>query len=271
MKEVLKWIFGVFFISAAIGAIIENNLLASLLLAVAGLFCMPPTMTWLEGMFFSGKLRSEYKYIVVLGSLIVAGMNFTSSDKDLTNTTTTEIAKDTTADSINKARQEARLRTVNSFDSVARANALRIKKDEFKPDYVFYFPNNAPKYSNVSWMFPYLVKSGNDFTLRFVIQYEADDWLFIEDVKIKITHEDGTETVMDLLSGNFERDHSGGRIWEWLDTPVSADLYDKLVNISQAKSAKLRYNGQQYYQERNLSANEFKALRNMLNVYELVK
>lgn len=274
MKQVIKWIAGIGFLTTSFGVLVDLNYFSFLLFLIAGLFCLPPSMTWIESKFFNKNLRSFYKYIIVIAAWILGGLthnSFSNSNSEKTIDNDNNSVTTSAVDSILNIRKHEKITLINNFDSLAKANLLKIDKDEFKPDVAFYQPINAPKFRNVNWMYPYLGKSDNQIYLRYVIQYEADDWLFIESVKVKVTFKDGNERIIDLYSGNFERDNKGGRIWEWIDINVSDEMYIKLLDIYNAKSAKIRFEGQQYYKERNMTVKELKALINVINVYKLVR
>ena len=273
MKETLKWIAGIACLLASLTAITNLNILGFLCLLIAGIFCLPPTLKWIELKLFKSNISSFQKYLFVVLSLFVGGVSLSDTKNlqpNVNQQSGKDSEKDAVTDSLINLRKNQREKLMISFDSLAKANALRINKDEFKPDVVFYFPDKAPKYRNTNWMFPYLGKSGNSVYLRYVIQYEADDWLFIENVKVKTKYEDGSEKIIDLFSGYFDRDNESARIWEWTDIEVSEFMYQNLMDIYNAKSAKIRFQGRQYYKERNMTSNEFKALKNVINVYKQV-
>jgi hypothetical protein len=96
-------------------------------------------------------------------------------------------------DSIRAVREATRDRLLSDLSSDKR---LRESVDEFKPDYAFYYPKAAPKYNNVAWVFPYIVKSENQVWLRIKFQYKADDWLFIDKVTALIEDNGGEKEVV---------------------------------------------------------------------------
>jgi hypothetical protein len=273
MKQLLKWILGLFLLLTALMAFTNYSYLSFAFFILAAIFCIPPSMRWIETNIFKENLKSVFKLIVVIGSCIIGVSMFYTSETSSKNEISDKKENSTSKGSESNLDVIIKQKEIleNSFDSIAKANSLKMYKDEFKPDLTFYQPINAPKYRNVSWLYPYLVKSENDIYLRYVIQYEADDWLFIENVKLKITYKEGNEKIIDLYSGRFEQDNDNGRIWEWIDTEVSDAMYIKLKDLNNAKTAKIRFEGRQYYKERNMTANEFKALKNAINVYKLVK
>jgi len=273
MKQVVKWIAGIILTLAAFGALASSSYVSFLFFGIGAFLCIPPLMKMIEDKFFNGNVKSIFKYVGVIASFLIGSSTLnTPNTLDYQNSSTSEIgSRNSAVDSILNVRRQEKDRLIASSDSLAKAHSLKSSKDEFKPDVTFYHPTNAPKYRNISWMYPYLVKSGNYMKMRYVIQYEADDWLFINNVKVKITYEGGNEKVIDLYSGRFDRDNGNGKIWEWVDTNVSDSMYSKLLDINNAKKAKIRFEGDKYYKERNMTSKELRALKNVIDVYKQVR
>ena len=100
--------------------------------------------------------------------------------------------------------------------------------------------------------------------LRLVIQYYADDWLFIEQYKFVI---DGVAYTH--IPKEVERDNGyGGYIWEWCDDWLSKEDEIFIKALANAKVAKVRYEGSQYYKEKIITAQQIKAIN---TAYELHK
>lgn len=172
-------------------------------------------------------------------------------------------------DSIKVVRTATRDSVLNALSSDKR---LRESKDEFKPDYAFYYPKKAPKYTNVNWFFPYIGKANSQVWLRLKVQYKSDDWLFINKVTALIKNDKGESEVVELYEGSkFERDNSGGQIWEYADIEVDDVMYLKLLKLDDAESVKVRYTGTQYYKDRNLTSSELGALSDILDVYKEIR
>ena len=119
-----------------------------------------------------------------------------------------------------------------------------VKKDEFDPKATtWYTPRSAPKYINRNGIYCYFgTADGLPKVLRFVVQYRADNWLFIKKVQFSI---DGSP--YEFVPNNVERDNEGGYIWEWFDEPLLYSSKDIIRALSEAKSAKMKLIGDQYY------------------------
>ena len=67
----------------------------------------------------------------------------------------------------------------------------------------------------------------------------------------------------------WERDNSGGNIWEWSDAPLtSASEIAEVRAMANAKSVTVRFEGKQYKNDRTLSAQQLKAMRDVIAAYE---
>lgn len=164
------------------------------------------------------------------------------------------------ADSIATVEREARLAKLSNL-----SKNFNEKKDEFS-EYSWVKHKNSPKYRNQNGVYLCFQKSanGNPTNLRFVIQYEGGDWLFIRSIIFNIDGENIT-----FIPNDMQRDNNS-RIWEWSDEPAepSIDLISKIAN---AKSVKLKLNGRQYYDTRTMSPTAIKAFKETLEYYNALK
>lgn len=130
---------------------------------------------------------------------------------------------------------------------------LKKKSDEIR-GITFISHKSEPDFRNkVALYFGTKNYSATNFPLRIKLQYVADDWLFVESVTIK-----ADDHVLDLGQMDFERDNSGGTIWEWVDQPVNHAVLNKVLS---AKRVIVRFNGKQYYQDFTVPAGQLKAMR----------
>jgi hypothetical protein len=66
-----KWIAGIFFLLVALGSLLTKEYLEAVLLAIAGLFCLPPSLAFLERAL-QFKFPSWQKYAIVLICMVLA-------------------------------------------------------------------------------------------------------------------------------------------------------------------------------------------------------
>lgn len=136
----------------------------------------------------------------------------------------------------------------------------------------WYRSATSPKHTNANAFYLYFGRedSGRFTPLRLVIQYYADDWLFVSRAWAKVDGQ--TIDPLPQRTGRpfgWERDNGGGKIWEWSDAEVSQPADKAAVRkIAEAKSVTVRFEGRQYYNDRTLTAAQLKALRDVIAAYE---
>jgi len=146
---------------------------------------------------------------------------------------------------------------------------LRLSKDEVR-GITWYRHKNSPAYVNSrSDLHLYFGKKDDMVTpLRLVIEYVAEDWLFIKEFIIKA--DDQTFSIPAGYS-MMERDNGYGGIWEWYDQEVTKDDLAMVSAVIASQKAVIRYNGNQYYRDRTITQKEKQALKEILDAYEKVK
>lgn len=121
-----------------------------------------------------------------------------------------------------------------------------------------YRHSQLPKYVNERTALSpvFTTKSGRLVAARLRFQYTAADWLFISTITVK-----ADDVTIQLTPRDVERDHSGGKIWEWCNVDlagVNAGLLDKIAN---ANSVTVRFTGSQYKKDFKVPMNDRLALR----------
>ena len=158
------------------------------------------------------------------------------------------------------AAEEARLQARKAeLDKLSKN--FNQKKDEFS-NKTWIFPNNKPKYRNRNATYCYFMKQNNEVrNFRFVFQYVNSDWLFIKDLIFNI---DGK--VFEYRRLDFNTDCSGGQIWEWCDLQLS-DI-DLIRSLENAKSIKIKMNGDKYYDTRTLNSATITSIQETIKYYK---
>ena len=175
---------------------------------------------------------------------------------------------DDKAKSIDKGESEkVEQDSVKSQKDPAKAKELKSKftekTDEFE-GLTWIEPKSKPKYVNNTGIYSYFaIKDSVPQNMRLVIQYGADDWLFIRSYTFLI---DGK--TYEFSNPKIETDNNS-TIWEWSDTNVYADaelneIYARLIN---AKEAKIRFNGRQYNSDYTIPQSTLKSLRETRDYY----
>lgn len=138
---------------------------------------------------------------------------------------------------------------------------MKKSTDEIK-DITWVSHRNAPildKY--VSVYFGSSKGSVASYPLRLKLQYYSDDWLFVRSVTVK-----ADDKVYELGKLDFERDHSSGSVWEWIDMPVKD--HEMLNHWMTAKRVVVRFNGDQYYDDFTLPQSQQKQLREVYQAWK---
>lgn len=186
----------------------------------------------------------------------------TATDSDSidlpTDTNTTE---GLTINNVNKSINK------DSIIDVMRSD-FNFRKDEYNnADCMWVEPKSAPKYRSSNRLYAYFaLNNGQAENLRIVLQYTAEDWLFIKNCQFNI---DGW--ACEYIPSDMQTDNGivGGesKIWEWCDDQLTAADYQTFLSIGNAKKVKMKLNGQQYYDSRNLTNSEIRSIRKTLEYY----
>lgn len=206
----------------------------------------------------------------IIGLFVISGIlvGIFSSDTE----TNTSLEKEIATKEIDSVQIKENLRIKDSIAIVKKQKKEKAEKalksfkkteDEFKGN-AFYRDSRTPNYTNRNFIYPYIGQEGDHYWLRLKLQYAADDWLFINKGILLIDGEQFT------ISGTWERDNNSG-IWEWLDMQVRTNeriILDKLAN---SKSAKVRYEGRQYHNDRTITSKEKSIIKKTLEIYDNLK
>jgi len=205
--------------------------------------------------------------ILLFGLIMLIGI-FSDKTSETSSTENDKIVNKT-IDSLQIKKEKIRndsIAVVNKKRKIKAEKLLKtfkVSKDEFEGT-TFYRDPRTPYYTNVNFIYPYIGQKGNNYWLRLKFQYAADDWLFINKGILLIDGEKFTVT------GNWKRDNNS-RIWEWLDIPVNDNELLILNKIANSKSAKIRYVGDKYYNDRNITRKEKNIIKKTLEIYNNLK
>ena len=118
---------------------------------------------------------------------------------------------------------------------------------------------------NVNDMGMYLGVKDNNVWPRLKIRYTADEWLFIDKYKIVADSKE-----FNIYPSKVERDNDH-RIWEWYDWyPSDSDLR-MIETISNSGNVIVRHIGSHYNKDRTISDAEKTGMKNILELYNLLK
>jgi len=161
---------------------------------------------------------------------------------------------------------------ISKTESQETENYLIVEKDDFKQESIYRdkrgnfhvdFDNILDPQIMLDLKFSIPNNSSSAEALKLTIGYRDNDWLFIGKVTFLI---DGQQ--FEVL-GKFERDHSYGTIYEWIDKNVEGDILTLLDKIIHSNSTKVRFTGDQYYKDATIYPEQKEALRNIYNHYKM--
>lgn len=143
--------------------------------------------------------------------------------------------------------------------------SFNVKTDEFDPNgTTWYKPKSAPKYTDCNGIYLYFgLEEGRVLPLRFRVQYYSDDWLFFKKVQFSINGK-----AYEYIPSRTETDSgNGGKIWEWFDEALQESDKELIYALIEAKSAKMKFIGRQYYDIKNITNSQVTDMKKTLELY----
>lgn len=195
--------------------------------------------------------------ILIIG--ICSSLSEHSSSSKVVNQSGEVSAEEEARIAVEKAKEDS----LNAVKITELQKYFTEKKDEFS-DTKWVKPQTIPKYTNQNGYCMYFqLDEGKAKNPRLRIQYEADDWLFIQYMIFNIDGENITFTPRDMETdcGN------GGRIWEWCDESALY-LEDLIKKIAYANSVKIKMVGRQYYKIKTMSSKQIQYFKYSYEYYK---
>jgi hypothetical protein len=201
----------------------------------------------------------------LIGIIVIASINGDKNSTSASDSKTETQTSEELSTELSQAQRDSILVSKKESKAKAEKDLTSFKKneDDFEGN-VFYRDPRTPKYNNVNFIYPYIGKNSDQYWLRLNLQYASEDWLFINNAILMIDNEKFN------VSGKWERDNNSG-IWEWLDIPVDETEYIILKKIVNSKTAKVRYEGKQYHEDRNITEKEKSIIKKTLEIYDALK
>lgn len=166
-----------------------------------------------------------------------------------------------------RARAEQLKAEKEKQERLKAVNRLKKKHDDVQ-GITWYYNPYFTHYNNRNLVSLYMGQTPGNVWLRLKMSYVGDDWIFFENAYLSydgITREFPFNKYQDK-----ESDNSGGEVWEWIDLSVSNDDLAFLKNMVNGKSVKMQLRGK-YTNTRTVSANEIKAIREMILAYDVLQ
>lgn len=208
---------------------------------------------------------SWFVMLVIASGIIYASMSDEEKAKQEVGQST-KLADSSATDKVNESvglRVERQVNTDSILDVMRKEYTF--KKDEFDEYGRTWVHSHAePRFRNKNAFYCYFQinddKSVSNF--RFVMQYEDDDWLFIENCVFNVDGEN-----IRFVPSKMERDNDS-RIWEWFDEQITSNNVNLIRKIANAKTVKVKLNGKQYYDTRTIKSKEISSIKKTLYYYE---
>lgn len=127
-------------------------------------------------------------------------------------------------------------------------------------------PNAIKNTNNQNAIMLYIGKK-DDWTIfrRLKIMYADDSWLFIKSYQFSLWW-----NIISYTPEKIEKDHYT-TIWEWSDNYVSTEENNIIEWIIKNNGWKIRHIGSQYHDDRTLGQTEVNAIKDMQELYDLLK
>ncbi len=141
---------------------------------------------------------------------------------------------------------------------------FRAESDNITGDVTFY-SNSSPTTRKTN-SFHLSIKTTNDSIKLFLnIQYFADDWLFINDYKIR-----ADDQLFTIVPKKVFRDNETD-IWEFSKIEMGEKEIEAIKYIAGSNKAMLRYSGTDFFSDREITDDEKKDLQLVLSLYAAIK
>lgn len=184
------------------------------------------------------------------------------------------LKKKQTADTLQKRAEEAALDAKHKEIDDLIAKNFRKEYNEYDKT-TYYYHKSSPMNLDADALYCYFytrdVGSKWDrysaYNFRFRIQYNDDDWLFIEKMQFLIN---GETVTIDPKKMEREVLGHGNGVTEWMDVQPNRDELELIKKLSRAQSAKMKLTGKHFSDERTISAKQTAALKDCIHLYKLM-
>ena len=138
---------------------------------------------------------------------------------------------------------------------------MKIDKDDV--DYKFFISPTGDSLRSEAKL--YIGFNDQSQWLRFKVKFYGDDWLFVKSYKVAADDYRWQSPKMD-----FERDHSSGSVWEWIDVSAGKEEIKVAKALANAQKATIRFQGNQYYSDKQLQDDQQNSIKKIIELYSLM-
>ncbi|WP_448920500.1 hypothetical protein [Eubacterium sp.] len=174
----------------------------------------------------------------------------------------------------------------SEYDKLVKANKkkkaesekLRLKKakeilknyskdnDEFQ-DTIWYMSKNMPEYiDSRSYIIPYVGFTSSSMFINIRYNYTGEDWVFYKKITFVV---DGKKYYKSFRYFDITHDNDSGYVCEYIDENASADDIEMLRAIAKSKTAKARFEGDDYWYDLVIKDSDKKIMKEVLKAYDV--
>jgi hypothetical protein len=99
-------------------------------------------------------------------------------------------------------------------------------------------------------------------SLQMTVYYSAESWLFVNSFSVL-----ADDYKYDSRRYTFKRDHSGGKIWEWIDILPAEKEVGLLKRVSSSQDATIRFRGAQYFSDKRLTPGQREGIKTIVSLF----
>jgi hypothetical protein len=202
----------------------------------------------------------------VIGAFVNDPSTDSTTDQEVASTTTSS----TTSTTVKPTTTSSTTTTTTLPPYTDEEYAAALKQMTIKDDDVvgnrFVIPKSSPQYYSQDEFSIYISGTraaiGN---IRFIARYAGSDWVFFETIIVNV---DGRVFNLDFSYSDVKRDNGSGGVWEWIDIVPSSENLSMLKAIADSTSTIVRFQGDDYKNDRELTAKEKKAISDVFTVLD---
>ena len=135
---------------------------------------------------------------------------------------------------------------------------------DYAQDCTFYLPYSYPDYVNETATSAYIADFDSTINAYLRIQYEGDDWLFMDTF---ILMSGSSNYTIEVNYYDVERDNQSGRVWEYTNVHCDSKCIEFLEKAVKNGKLTIRMQGKYYY-DYAVSKIEIQDIKDILTAYK---
>lgn len=161
-------------------------------------------------------------------------------------------------------KKDAAIQAIKTAGEAALQN-IRPEYDKVEHR-TWYYHKNHPEYIDICcYIYPYIGKIDNgEAWLRVMLNYTGDQWIFWSKATISV---DGNNTYKTFSRSELVRDNDT-EVWEYADFAPNGEDIALLKSIAGSAETIIRFEGDTYYYDHVVTANEKTAILDILAAFD---